>query len=230
MGYSGVAFEGVRYGLRNEEAIVMLSGPRCGELWPKVAPYRNKCTRIDLAVTIDLQSQCTEVATNAYNAVVDSGNVRGSFVTSSRGGRTCYIGSRTSQFFARLYDKGAEEGMEPGWIWRYEVECKKPASEAVVQRLLSTSDPGEWIGSYVAVFFSARGVTPLWEVANTQCAIEIGAHVTSDEKALNWLRTGVKPTVGRLIINGREDEVRNALGLPCDQKTIAFQAEEFKWQ
>lgn len=220
MGYSGTAFDGIRYGLRGEEGIVMVSGARASEVWAGVAPYRQKCTRIDLQVTCELGRQNTEVASEAYQTALEDSGRTSSLVTSSRGGRTCYIGSRQSQFFGRIYDKGAEEGLDPGWIWRYEVECKKPASEAVISRLLEQDSPSEWIVSYIHQWFTTRSIVPLFASTDRECAIEIGTIVTTKEKQLEWLRTQVRPTVGRLCVLGLEFEVRDALGLPTE--TIDF--------
>jgi DNA relaxase NicK len=152
---------------------------------------------------------------------LDADAVKASTVTSSYGGSTCYLGSRQSQFYGRLYDKGAQEGMEPGWLWRYEVECKKPAAESVVNRLLETEAVSDWVSSYVAQFFDLRGVSPLWHASNIEHAIEIEAKVTSNEQSLQWLRTQVRPTVGRLCVAGLEAEVREALGLPAQQLDFA---------
>jgi DNA relaxase NicK len=228
MGYSGLAFEGVRYGLRGQEAIVMLSGEKAAELWFKVAPNRQRCTRIDLAVTVELAVEDKEVATRAYEAAVDNSSVTSSLVSSSQGGSTVYVGSRHSQFMGRLYDKGSEEGMPAGWIWRYEVECKKPASEAIVSQLLTELNPSEWIASYVSRFFQSRAIIPLFEATNVECAIEIQAKVTSEAKQLEWLRSQVRPTVGRLCVMGLEDEVRAALNLPATKIDWAAQQQEFE--
>lgn len=43
-------------------------------------------------------------------------------------GDTLYIGSRTSEKFLRIYDKGAEQGDEPGTRFRVELECKGGAA------------------------------------------------------------------------------------------------------
>lgn len=214
MGYVGQAYEGIRYGLRKSEAIVMLSGPTCQELWSKVAPLRARCSRIDLAVTVTLPARDKDVARNGYKQALDFAGASSALVTSSRGGNTLYSGSRSSRFFGRLYDKGAEEGLEPGAIWRYEVECKKPASEAMVSALLESVDVPVFIGDYVYQWFASRGVQPIWTSKDTQCAIELSAYVQTPDKSLEWLRTQVKPTIARLVIAGREQEVRDALGLP----------------
>lgn len=214
MGYRGKSIAGVRYGLRNDEGIVILSGPQAGELWLNLAPTRTKCTRIDLAVTVELATPNEYVAARAYSNVREAGQVKASHIVNSYKGTTTYVGSRTSRFFGRLYDKGAEQGKHSGLLWRYEVECKKPASEAVVSSLLDQKEPAMWISSYVWDWFNTRGIKPIYDTKITHNAIEIAASVQSVDKTLEWLTTQVKPAIGRLIIGGFEDEVREALQLP----------------
>lgn len=228
-GFAGRAFEGIRYGLRGEEAIVMLSGPRAQQLWDKVAPARDKCTRIDLAVTVELFDVDLNVAKEAYQSALDGISTTNSMVLSSRGGQTVYLGSRQSQFMGRLYDKGAEEGLEPGKIWRFELECKKPSSEAVVARLLTTADVPSFIAEYVATWFESRAVVPLWFRKDIECAIELHADVQTHEKTLEWLRSQVKPALGRLIVADLGSEAYEALGLPTS--LLNSQQKEFEgWQ
>lgn len=213
-GYHGQQFPGVRYGIRGDEAIVVLSGSLAGEHWATLAPKRRQCSRFDIALTATMSEPYPTLATEIYTALQSDDRKNLRFVTSTRGGSTLYVGARTSQFFGRLYDKSAERGQEPGLVWRWEVECKKPKSEAVVQRLLEESDPGGFIAVYVSNWFAFRSVIAPEVDANRECAIEIEAHVTTPARKLHWLTTQVRPTVGRLINEGYTQEVLDALNLP----------------
>lgn len=214
MGYHGKSINGMRYGVRGDEGIVIVSGDSAGELWLKLAPSRSRCTRIDLAVTVELAKANQYVASKAYGNALELGQAKASHIVNSTRGTTTYVGSRTSRFFGRLYDKGAESGEESGIKWRYEVECKKPASEAIVSSLLEQKEPAMWISSYVWDWFNTRGIRPIYDTRITHNAIEISASVQSVDKTLDWLTTQVRPAIGRLIIGGYEDEVREALQLP----------------
>lgn len=216
LGFHGRAYEGIRYGLKGDEAIVMLSGPQAANLWALVAPKRRHCTRIDLAVTAVLAQANEDVAKASYASALDGGAIRASYITNSQSGTTCYLGSRTSRFFGRLYDKGAQQGIGAGACWRYEVEAKKPASEAILTTLLESKEPALWIASFVWEWFNVRGVEPIFTSTDVESAIEISATVKSSDKSLEWLSTQVRPTVGRLMIEGRQTEVVEALGLPKD--------------
>lgn len=218
MGYRGQSLDGVRYGIRGSEALVMLSGARASEFWPSIAPLRHNCTRIDLAVTATLAEADDQVTARAYEQAQDNASITGTLISNTRGGTTMYLGSRHSRFFGRLYDKGAEMGLEAGMYWRWEIEVKKPASDAVVAQLLKCSDPKAWIGDYVYRWYAARGIPPMWDDTDAESAIEIEAAVSSVDKSLKWLSSQVKPTIGRLIVAGHELEVREALGLPINEK------------
>lgn len=225
-GYHGQAYEGVRYGLRGEQGIVMLSGAHAASLWRAVAPLRQNCTRVDLAVTVTLASADHDVAVNAYKRALESWGGTSANVINSRGGATTYIGSRQSRFFGRLYDKGAEQADMAGEIWRYEVEIKKPASEMAITRLLAEKNPATFINDFVYGWFVRHGITPLFDAANAESVIEIGAKVKSSDKTLEWLSTQVRPAVGRLIIEGREAELLEALGLPDYVKRLQFELKD----
>lgn len=212
-GFHGRSYPGVRFGLREDAAIIMLSGPFAALFWGQISPYRSKCTRIDLAVTVTLPLADTQVAQRAYMLGGEARARNLTFVSNSRGGSTTYLGSRFSETYARLYDKSAERGDEPGKVWRYEVETKKPKSEAYLSELLRQNSPSLWIAAYVHTYFLTRGIVPLFSASNIDTAIEIEARVTSKDKQLAWLAGQVKPTVAKLIIAGFEEDARLALGL-----------------
>jgi len=231
MGFRGRAFEGVRYGLRGDEGILMLSGSWAGKYWRSLAKFGDRCTRIDLAVTLTLADRDDSVARDAYERALDAAVVSSALIVNSRSGRTCYLGSRSSRYFCRLYDKGAEQGADPGFIWRWELEVKKPAGDPVLAALLAADNPAEYIRDRVRQQFSLYGVLTPWLGLNTIGAMEISADVMTPERSLRWLSTQVKPTVSRLILAGFEVEVRDALSLPdTDPGIVSLRKDMEEWQ
>ncbi len=213
-GFHGHALKHMKWGVRGSECIVMLSGGSASRMWGEIAPLRGRATRVDLAVTCVLSEPLLNLAKDAYEAELAPGGVKRTLYQSMSGGQTCYVGARSSQFFGRMYDKSAQQGLEEGRIWRYEVEIKKPAAEAVVSYLLETELPYQWVAWYVYHWFASRGVEPIFTATDAESAIEIKADVTTPERQLNWIRTQVRPTVQKLIIGGFDREVREALNLP----------------
>lgn len=216
-GYVGHSLNGVRWGLRDDGGIVVLSGARASALWRVVSAKATNVSRIDTAVTVTLQEPDTGVSERAYVAARDECVAGSSFIQNSRGGTTLYIGARSSRFMGRLYDKGAEQGESPGLSWRYEVEVKKPASNDIVHTLLGSAWPAEMIASYVWHWFDTRNVRPLFIVPDVDSAIEISATVTSVERKLHWLSSQVRPTVSKLVDDGLLCEVLDHLGLRAEQ-------------
>lgn len=213
-GFTGSTLPGAAWGLRGDEGIVIVSGTRCAGLWARVAPKADYCSRIDLAVTAGLEKAHGGLAARAYEAATEAKEVGASYIVNSKGGSTCYLGSRTSRYFGRLYDKSAEQGKEPGHVWRYEVECKRPVGYPAMLEVLHAAQPSTWILAFVFDWFLDRGVSPIWARSDAACAMEIEARVSSAERSLLWLSTQVQPTIQRLVVDGYVKEVYEALRLP----------------
>jgi hypothetical protein len=232
-GYKGWAIEGLRWGAREDSSIVMLSGQAASLNWPTMLAWAGNVTRLDLAVTIDLVTPLKHRASEAYGILTMDGQVeanRGSrkysLVVNSAGGETLYVGSRASDQFGRLYDKGREQTddlmIPTGKIWRYEVEFKGDRASRVGAQMLESAkrDEGpatEDIGQTVYKWFLSRGIAPIWKPDKGQeYSTEVYAKLSDDDLTLQWLATGVSPSVARLMDNGRGTEVLNALGITAD--------------
>jgi DNA relaxase NicK len=134
-------------------------------------------------------------------------------------GNTLYIGSRDSDQYGRIYDKGLEADMSPvaGAIWRYEIEYKGKRAQQVLNRLMVERCPKKGITplviSHIWSWFNDRNFPPLFE-RNMQGVIEthLRASDPDEERVLTWFRTQVKPAVLRMITHRRTD-VLEALGL-----------------
>jgi len=94
-----------------------------------------KITRVDLAK--DAQDEKFELI--QFAQTVSSGGYTGtaqkaSVVRSSDGGCTLYIGSRQSERFVRVYDKGIESGQGGDWV-RLEMETKGDVANIIAKAL-----------------------------------------------------------------------------------------------
>jgi Putative phage replication protein RstA len=228
-GYTGYSAAGFRWGDRHDSSIVMLSGQTAQLNWPVMLAWATNITRIDLAVTITLHEPVQRVARAAYDRIVTDGHrpcksiQKYSFIENNEGGETFYLGSRASDQYGRLYDKGREKGaaldLPPGKCWRYEVEFKAYRAGRIGRQLLESArrnDDGARldIAQTVYKWFLSRGVVPIWKTdMGTAYSTESYARVTDDDISLRWLSTQVSPTVRRLIAKGLGDEVIASLGL-----------------
>jgi hypothetical protein len=115
------------------------SGTTCRSLVSEVIRLRGKVSRLDLAKDchdgrINLGSIIKAGIDNRYVGTAQTCNER----TDNRGGKTLYIGSRQSDRFARIYDKGVETGTDENWL-RYEFELKGDVAKQVA-RILSMNE------------------------------------------------------------------------------------------
>jgi hypothetical protein len=236
-GYLGYNIAGLRWGIRDDSDICMLSGETAALNWEPALALAENVTRVDLAATLTLAKPKMDVARSAYSLIITDPDKchckkrRFTFIENTAGGQTLYVGSRASDQFGRLYDKGCESEENlcapPGIIWRYEVEFKSYRAKKLAIQLAETArreetDVSEDIGTFVSQWFIGRNITPIWVGASDDMdwTCEIEAQITDDDASLRWLSIQVRPTVERLLDRKRADEVFDALGI-----TIISQAE-----
>lgn len=213
-GFHGRGIANAKWGIRGEEGIVQLSGDIAQRLFPTVSSLCDSITRIDFQVTVRLSEQYYGVAADAYAFTRGEQRLKTALIQNSDRGSTCYVGSRSSRWYGRIYDKGAQKGREPGQDWRFEVEIKKPAAHLECDRLSASVNKDEFITGYVYEWFRARGIVPHFTPTSAISAIELPKDLTNEQKVLQWLHKQVRPAVGKLVNNGFSSEVYEALGLP----------------
>ena len=224
--YTGKADNHLRWGFNHGMGYIFIaSGEIADVVFKQTVPVAKKITRIDVQVTVRLLKANCEVARNGYRVNSASPNRKYGLIQNSRNGQTLYVGSRNSAQFGRVYDKGVESGYdEPGKLWRYEVELKKPVSDMVARQLANWSNPKKGqeshyrIVSFVFDWFLHRGVGPVFAREGWNGIVtEVGRRITSDDKKLEWLRTQVKPTIQYLLGKGQADKLADALGCKIEQ-------------
>jgi DNA relaxase NicK len=197
--------------------IIVLSGADTGHLWRQFVEDAVNITRFDLAVTTTIGFEFGELAERYWARLSqeDMDRRKYSLVRNSKGGQTLYVGSRSSDQFGRVYDKGAQQGDYPnGFKWRYEVEYKKPRASIAANALKQfETQEAKKIVDTVHSWFAHRGVPPIFHSTGDGIRIQMEARVDSDKKKLNWLRSQVAPSIEYLLSRGRGREALVALGL-----------------
>jgi DNA relaxase NicK len=223
-GYAGWSIESFRYGERDDSSIVMLSGNACAHYWRDFAGEGTNITRVDLAVTTELDRPDDLLLMGYWDSLEDK-KARGkpprfiyTMMYNSQGGQTLYLGSRESGRFGRIYDKGIESESTdtPGKLWRYEVELKPPYSLPITRQLagrIATDEVAPAIAGYVYEFFSQRYLTPRFPAEKNVILVEVELKAESDEATLKWLSTQVRSSVKRLAARDKLDDVLQALEL-----------------
>jgi len=224
--YEGVRSHGLIWGHSDRLGyIVMGAGETGHSLWTNFLPNARRVTRIDLQVTVRLPEPDLTLAQRSYTQVKHIGNRTSSFIQNSKGGTTLYVGSRQSEHFGRLYDRGVRSGeFEPGLVWRYEVELKANAANVITSQVLEQlrehpQRPVDTTG-FVHRWFRNRGVFPIWDETTPTLVYQAKKAVTSADKKLSWFRSQVKPSVKWLIEEGLLRETLDALGLDWQQMDL----------
>jgi len=218
-GYRGWSNGGIRLGARSDGCILSLSSTKCAKHWKEALSAAENCSRLDLAVDVHLDpvvlSLARDVYVNVAHVPLRAGRpVKRTLIVSSDGGSTAYIGSRVSELYARVYDKGVEQkSAARGTWWRFEVEIKGSRAAAVAEELQQTVAPAQQSLAMVADFFRSRAALHL-PSSNTATFAKGRLEPSSIEKQLLWLSRGVRPTVQVLIERIGPARVAQALGFP----------------
>lgn len=218
-GYEGWTNGSVSLGARPDGCILRISGEQARYEWRECFRAAENVSRLDLAVDCELDCPVTSVSRDIYRNVrhVRPPNGRPPtrrLIVSGDGGSTAYIGSRVSEQFGRVYDKGIEsKSAAAGKWWRFEVEYKGSQAFAHSQRLTSTDDHRVLCCATVASWFRARA-NYSYSSASVTLSILRSKERTTDERKLSWLASAVRPTAQYLVERYGVDRVLAALGFP----------------
>jgi len=220
MGYSGVTSGGASVGQRSDGVICRLSSGCAADHWIRPASIAEHVSRLDLAVTVRLLPE-ENPAAEAYRLATQAGAgrrgrsiQRATHIETLSEGETCYLGSRKSARFGRLYNKGLESKEEMYRdCWRWEVEYKEQAATPVAVSVAKCGNQASAVLAYVWDAFASWGSPPGWGVDATIPPGVPARQPNDDERRLGWLYRQVRPVISRLVSHGRRTEVLSALGL-----------------
>jgi DNA relaxase NicK len=174
---------------------------------------------VDLAVTARFAEPVGDVAGFGYVSALALSNARGSELKlelrkTNGHGDTLYLGTRTSELFARLYDKG-RESKDPAYrnCWRWELEVKGARGPLAVGVLSRSSDERTAITSAVHEHFVSRGVSTPWNPSVVRKLPSPPARKSDDERRLLWLSNQIAPVVGKLRARVPVARIVKAVGL-----------------
>lgn len=217
-GYHLLRAGGVQVGRSAVGAWVTLIGERAEAWYDQFMNFGAQATRIDLAVTAEYFAAEERLASREYDRLMDekahTSKRKYALVRSQNDGETLYVGSRKSDTFGRLYDRGVKSrSHDSGKLWRWEVEYKQAKAGAVWSGLTGGAKSSTMAAGLVSEWFSKRGVVP---PATTETyvldPVEYEKFPTVENK-LEWLRQQVRPSVERLIAAGFFTETCKSLGI-----------------
>lgn len=216
-GFTGWCCGHVQMGRRGQEGIVRLGSIVAQDKWRMVHAAGSNVSRLDLQVTTRTETPARKSIARHFRQAsrwskASPGRSTVSIFSTSDGPSTVYCGKRSSDQFGRIYDKGAESGLDH-WTnaVRYEVEMKAERAMRAADFLASQSKPLVQVQSLVSTFFSGRGCDLQWTWADTN--ISCPRSRSDLERRLRWIEESVRPSVLLLMHRGKSKEVLAALGL-----------------
>lgn len=221
-GYVGLRCGRCRFGLRADGEILQLSGDLAREAVHTAVQVADNCSRIDLAVTVRQEPFDDAQEFYHYHDIRGWEGPEGrkptsTYIESSDGGSTCYVGQRSSDVMLRVYNKEAESQDDHYMhCHRYELEIKGDRSLPTLRALDAHQYPGDYCRGIVFRWASEHGLVPVFNETTT-LRIVPGFRRRSDvDTKLRWLYDSVKPTVDWLREFGRGTDASRALGLDHD--------------
>jgi len=156
--------------------------------------YAGHFTRLDLAV--DMETAVTPIE---FDECIALGRVQTRSKLQSSTGQTVYIGSRTSERFARVYRYFAPHPR--AHLLRAEFQLKG----AYANKLAENIAEGETLESYAAGLGQHFGFThECWKPGDKAQTLRVQSHAQSGQ-TVAWLTTTVAPLLRRLKREGKLD-------------------------
>lgn len=223
MGYEGLSTGGSFVGEGLQGYFCTISGERAQIGFNAVYRYNPHVSRLDVQCTVRTSMQDGSRAIDARDAVAAANKRLGkasqrnaTLIEDLRGGATCYVCSKKSEQFARIYNKDAESGEERYKnAWRYEVQLKNNLATMTAEMFrLSEYAQSVQAAVFVRQWLRKRGVNVPWKAEAELSALPSEKSNPSDVEArLRWLREQVAPSLRRLLKLGLRDSILEALGL-----------------
>lgn len=217
-GYHGWSTDHATWAARHDGVLVRLGGEVADSHWREVARFAERVTRLDCQATVYFQEPELAIAEEIYARIPgirgrEGRPVTGRLIMGTTGGRTVYVGSRSSTSVGRVYDKGVEgESHAPGHLWRYEVEFKREAARTTQGDLEPHDDAAAAAAWLVRQWFSRRQIEVPFHLETAFVCNEPPRRPRSTRQ-IEWLARAVRPTVQRLSQRGLRERVLSALGL-----------------
>jgi DNA relaxase NicK len=226
-GYEGMQVGHVYYGERQDGCILRLGSYVAQSHYKRVVQHADNITRIDLQCTYRTGPKPMQVIARHFRQMRNHNTAykKAPGVSLFIGGddsRTLYSGSRASDCYGRIYDKGLESG-QPQFAGsvRYEVEFKGKRALAIAIRLHSGHSCSLCFARSVLSFFQERGCCNS-SLCTTSACFDIDmssnawVHQTDIQDVLKWLDRAVRPSVTRLLHRNLQADVFRVLGITSE--------------
>lgn len=218
----GLRSGAVEYATSYHYDMLRLSSHVASKRWFEVVQVADNVSRLDLQMTVRFTPEQPNLAEHVERRLKQFKRAKNTRLEielrrNDVKGKTLYTGSRKSDLFSRLYDKGRESRLpELAGCWRMESQFQNELALAQAKSLLSTEDICSRIYALVAGYYRDRGAvlisTPPSPVLPRN-ALGRCYRDSSSSGRLTWLRNQVKPGIQKELELGNLVPVLEALGL-----------------
>lgn len=156
--------------------------------------FEEQFSRIDLAVDME-----TDITPLQFDQAIDAPRIKTRSRMSSSTGQTVYVGSRSSDKFARVYRY--YEPHPRAHLLRAEFQLKHQYANGIASEIAA----GVTLTSLAAGLGESFGFThPCWQPDSQTTPLRVASHAQSGN-TVSWLTTTVAPLLKRLQREGRLD-------------------------
>lgn len=218
-GFTGSRVGEVAVASSGGTTIVAVSGAAAYAHFPALIGYADNVSRYDGQVTVRAPDGRGAIIGGALSAIKRPVGRRGrklkwSHRIDSDYGETVYLGSRLSDWYGRVYNKGVQSPSEEyAGCWRYEVELKGELAVYAAQWVSRQVSYFEANSALVAHGYVSRGVTPCYDAGDAAVDMAPCSRQTTDEGRMKYLRLCIRPMVAKLLQRRTREELRRVLGL-----------------
>lgn len=217
LGYYGQVGQHYFVGRNDSGSMVQVSGVLADELFRPLSHAGGRCSRVDLQVSHFMQEGPDDYLNRAFaygeaDAKKVGRPVSFTFTDSSNGARMLAVGSRASELYGRIYDKG-QESKQDSWMGyvRWEVEVKGKQAADLHRWLLADATRVHTVLPIVKNFFASRGVPVEWDGWSEIAVPPPAPRTRTDETKIAWIATQVGPSFRDLVEKGKAVEVARSL-------------------
>ncbi len=224
-GYLGTDYGVVQVGAGTQGCILQASGWAAAAIREAAPPYTG-VPRVDLQVTVWYDQDPGGLVKRYADRSSAAAKCRGaagwgvSHICGYGDGDTAYLGSRLSDVFVRIYDKGRQSGQKGGYenALRYEVEVKGSLGSRLWAGEALQAPDRHWVASQVLATLRARHVFLALPDALPAPPVSLREKPeTNTASRLAWMRNQVAPAICKLKAAGVEwRDIADALGIGGD--------------
>ena len=227
--FSGLTCGSVQLAKSNERVMIRLSSQLAALHWQEVAEVASNISRLDIQSTVQFGQNERSLASKLEKRALKycrehDSRLRVELRRNNKTGQTLYCGSRFSDRFVRIYDKGMESKLpELRDHWRGEIELHRSRAKLTAHQMLQSKAPNVWASQAVSQHLKKLGIAWPSALHVSQTVAQLPKperNQSRDGRRLQWLRYQVRPTVARLSHSYSRVELLDVLGLLEDTDEV----------